>query len=50
MNRKSVFFSIVALAWPTILEQAMQTAVSYIDYAMVGKVGTAAIAAISWAE
>ena len=46
MNRKSVFFSIVALAWPTILEQAMQTAVSYIDYAMVGKVGTAAIAAV----
>lgn len=35
-----------ALAWPTMLEQAMQTAVQYIDTAMVGSLGTAATAAI----
>ena len=31
---------ILALAWPTILEQVMQTAVQYIDTAMVGSLGT----------
>ena len=35
-----------ALAWPTMLEQAMQTAVQYIDTAMVGSLGTAATAAV----
>ena len=35
-----------ALAWPTMLEQAMQTAVQYIDTAMVGALGTAATAAV----
>ncbi len=35
-----------ALAWPTMLEQAMQTAVQYIDTAMVGTLGTAATAAV----
>lgn len=34
------------LAWPTMLEQAMQTAVQYIDTAMVGSLGTAATAAV----
>ena len=37
---------ILALAWPTMLEQAMQTAVQYIDTAMVGALGTAATAAV----
>lgn len=46
MKNKGLIFSIIALAWPTILEQAMQSAVSYVDYAMVGKVGTEAIAAV----
>lgn len=34
------------LAWPTMLEQLMQTAVQYIDTAMVGSLGTAATAAV----
>lgn len=35
-----------ALAWPTMLEQLMQTAVQYIDTAMVGALGTQATAAV----
>lgn len=46
MKNKKLIFAIIALAWPTILEQAMQSAVQYVDYAMVGKVGTEAIAAV----
>ena len=34
------------LAWPTMLEELMQTAVQYIDTAMVGKIGTHATAAV----
>lgn len=37
---------ILALAWPTMLEQLMQTAVQYIDTAMVGALGTSATAAV----
>lgn len=37
---------IFALAWPTMLEQLMQTAVQYIDTAMVGTLGTEATAAV----
>lgn len=37
---------IIALAWPTMLEQLMQTAVQYIDTAMVGTLGTQATAAV----
>lgn len=37
---------IVSLAWPTMLEQLMQTAVQYIDTAMVGTLGTSATAAV----
>ena len=37
---------IVSLAWPTIVEQIMQTAVQYIDTAMVGSIGTHATAAV----
>ncbi|MBQ4065081.1 MAG: MATE family efflux transporter [Clostridia bacterium] len=37
---------ILALAWPTMLEQLMQTAVQYIDVAMVGSLGTEATAAV----
>ncbi len=35
-----------ALAWPTMLEQVMQTAVQYIDTAMVGVLGTEATATV----
>ena len=38
--------TVVALAWPTMLEQLMQTAVQYIDTAMVGSLGTEATAAV----
>ncbi len=38
--------AIMALAWPTMLEQMMQTAVQYIDTAMVGSLGTQATAAV----
>ena len=37
---------ILSLAWPTMLEQLMQTAVQYIDTAMVGSLGTEATAAV----
>ena len=37
---------IFALAWPTMLEQAMSTAVQYVDAAMVGRLGAAATAAV----
>ena len=39
--------SILALAWPTMLEQLLQTAVQYIDTAMVGSLGTQATAAVA---
>lgn len=38
--------AIMTLAWPTMLEQLMQTAVQYIDTAMVGSLGTQATAAV----
>lgn len=37
---------IFALAWPTMLEELMQTAVQYIDTGMVGTLGTQATAAV----
>lgn len=37
---------ILRLAWPTMLEQLMQTLVQYIDTAMVGSLGTEATAAV----
>ena len=38
--------TILSLAWPTMLEQLMLTAVQYIDTAMVGTLGTEATAAV----
>lgn len=38
--------TIFALAWPTMLEELTQTAVQYIDTAMVGTLGTQATAAV----
>lgn len=37
---------IFALGWPTMLEMLMQTAVQYVDTAMVGTLGTEAMAAV----
>ena len=42
----SMLPAIFALACPTMLEQLMQTAVQYIDTAMVGSLGTEATAAV----
>ena len=43
---KAMIVTNLALAWPTMLEQLMQTAVQYIDTAMVGSLGTQASAAV----
>ncbi len=43
---KEMIVVILSLAWPTMLEQLMQTAVQYIDTAMVGSLGTQATAAV----
>ena len=42
----SLLPAVLSLAWPTMLEQLMQTAVQYIDTAMVGSLGTSATAAV----
>lgn len=52
VTRKNPYFNfamlpvIFSLAWPTMLEQLMQTAVQYADTIMVGSLGTAATAAV----
>lgn len=46
MSDRSMLITILTLAWPTMLEQLMQTAVQYIDTAMVGSLGTQATAAV----
>ena len=43
---KGLLSVILALAWPTMLEQLLNTAVQYIDTAMVGTLGTEATAAV----
>ena len=43
---KELFLAVVALAWPTMLQELLQTVVQYIDTAMVGTLGTAATAAV----
>ena len=43
---RSMLGTIFTLAWPTMLEQLTQTAVQYIDTAMVGTLGTKATAAV----
>lgn len=43
---KEMVMIILSLAWPTMLEQLMQTVVQYIDTAMVGSLGTQATAAV----
>ena len=45
-KNKAMIAAILSLAWPTMLEQLMQTAVQYIDTAMVGSLGTHATAAV----
>jgi putative MATE family efflux protein len=45
-QRRGTLTVIWALAWPTMLEQLLQTTVQYIDTAMVGALGTTATAAV----
>lgn len=45
-GKYAMYATIFALAWPTMLEQFMGTAVQYIDTAMVGSLGTQATAAV----
>ena len=44
--KKELFLTIIALAWPTLLEQMLQTLVQYIDAAMVGQIGADATATV----
>lgn len=44
--QRGMLAAILTLAWPTMLEQLMQTAVQYIDTAMVAALGTQATAAV----
>ena len=41
-----MLWTVVALAWPTMLEQWLQVAAQYVDSAMVGRLGAAATAAV----
>lgn len=43
---KAILITILALAWPTVLEQFLQTIVQYIDTAMVGQLGAKATATV----
>ena len=43
---RTMLGTVFALAWPTMLEQLTQTAVQYVDTAMVGALGTKATAAV----
>ena len=45
-EKRTTLRVILLLAWPTMLEQIMQSAVQYIDTAMVGSLGTQATAAV----
>ena len=45
-ERKALLGSIVKLAWPAMIEQALQTVVQYADSAMVGQLGVQATAAV----
>lgn len=45
-TKRAMIALIFSLAWPTMLEQLMQTAVQYVDLAMVGSLGTDAAATV----
>ncbi len=46
MKTNNTAKTILKLAWPTMLEQLMQTIVQYVDIIMVGALGTSATAAV----
>lgn len=45
-TKRAMLALIFSLSWPTMLEQLMQTAVQYVDLAMVGSLGTDAAATV----
>lgn len=45
-SKRPLLATVVALAWPAMLEQALQTCVQYADSAMVGRLGVQATAAV----
>ena len=45
-KRARTLWIVLALAWPTMLEQMLQVAAQYVDSAMVGRLGAAATAAV----
>ena len=46
LSNRATFKTIVLLAWPTVMEQILETAVQYADAAMVGRIGARATAAV----
>lgn len=46
LENRSFYRSILSMAWPVMLEEGLQTAVSYVDSAMVGRLGAYASAAV----
>lgn len=45
-GKRAMLATILALAWPAMVEQALQTIVQYADSAMVGRLGVQATAAV----
>lgn len=45
-NNKEMIIAICLLAWPSVVDQALQTVVQYVGSAMVGRIGPQASAAI----
>ena len=45
-SKRPLLATVVALAWPAMLEQALQTCVQYADSALVGRLGVQATAAV----
>lgn len=46
LRRGNTLWIVLALAWPTMLEQMLQVAAQYVDSAMVGRLGAAATATV----
>ena len=45
-RKRHTLWIVLALAWPTMLEQMLQVAAQYVDSAMVGRLGAVATAAV----
>ena len=45
-KQRPTLLIVLAMAWPTMLEQMLQVAAQYVDSAMVGRLGAQAVAAV----